>query len=205
LILYSTVYSSIDLKGIGDQLPSNFMAELSTETMKKFKYNFHSASFHLMTGVVTAMRTLAGHLVNVISEEEDHEILLLKTVKDFIFDLYKDSSKEFSELLHEIGLRVPDPNPDNILCLAELPLTATYSCLKLFIHWVDEGFYDFNTLPFVFKATLDSEDVMALEQLQGKWSGTPADLMKVLEEFTDILHHSEQHIIQADETVSIIV
>lgn len=196
-----TVYSSADLRGIADQLPSSFKDALSTELMKKFKYNFHSASYHFLIGVVTAMRTVVGHLVQVIADR-NHENMQVKAVKDFILELYEDSNKQDNELFYEFGLRISDPNPDHIQCLTELPLTATYSCLKLFIHWVEEGFYDFNTLPFRFKAVLSSDDAISLQQLQEKWSGTPTDLMKELEGFIDVLKHSEQGITtQPDDAV----
>lgn len=207
-LFYRAVYSSVDLKQIAQQLPDSFKKPFSDELMKNYKYKFHSASYHLMTSVVTVMRTIVGHVVNVLSQREDQpERFQEKTVKDFIHELYNDSSnKQEKELLYEIGFHFPDPNPDHIRCLAELPLTDIYSCLKLFIHWVDEGFYDFSTFTFPFKASLSSADEEALEQLRNpeKWSGTYDDLMKQLEEFIDVLKHSESYIItsQAHETVS---
>ena len=158
-----------------------------------------------MNSVVTVMRTIIGHVINVISKgEPETETLLEKTVKDFIPDLCDNPNKQEIELFREIGFQFPDPNRDHIRCLTELRLTAIYGCLKLFIHWVDEGFYDFNTLTFPFKTSLDLGDKAILEQLPEIWKGTPDDLLQQLEEFIDVLKHNEEYIItlQAHETVS---
>lgn len=201
---YSAVYSSTDLDGIAKQLPESFKTPFSAELMKKYKYEFHSASYHLMTSVVMVMRTIVGYLVNFLSQgEEQTERLQEKTVKDFILELYNVTDKTEKELLIRIGFQYQNPNPDHIRSLAELPLTSIFSCLELFIHWIDEGFYDFNNLTFQFKASFSSDDEAVLEQLPEKWSGTPEDLLKQLDEFIDVLKLSEPHITsQAHETVS---
>ena len=157
-----------------------------------------------MNSVMTVMRNIIGHVVNVISKgEPETERLLEKTVKDFIPDLCNNPNKQEIELFHEIGFQFPDPNPDHIRCLSELPLTTIYSCLKLFIHWVDEGFYDFNTLSFPFKTSLGLGDKEILDQLPEKWNGTPDDLLQWLEKFIGVLKHNEEYItLQAHETVS---
>lgn len=202
-IYCSTIlYTFGDLKVMAEQLSTNFKADLSKEFMKKIRYQFHSASYHLMTGVVMVLRTVAGHLLNAVSEKEE-EVLEKKTVNDFISEIYKDSNKEECELFHKIGLQVPDSNPDHNRCLAKLPLTATYSCLELFIKWVEEGFYNFSTLPFPFKASLSEEQKLVVENLRDKWTGTAADFMNGLEDFiVNVLKHSELSITkQHDETV----
>lgn len=199
----SIIDTSHDLKDISQHLPKNFKIALSDSLLKRFEYEFHSANYHLMMEVLTALRTVIGHLVKVLEEQEDYGDLEALTAPEFMLTLYKDFS-EPKDVLFEIGIQSDAASPLHFDCLAGLPLTATYSCLKLFFRWVDEGFYDFCALPFQFKVHLSDQDQLDIEQLPAKWSNTLGELIKELQQLVDVLKHSEQNIItHVDETINV--
>lgn len=152
-----------------------------------FEYEFHSAEYHLMIEIVTALRTIMGHLVKALGEGWE-DCNGTKAVK-FALSLYKHLEKE-NDLLYEIGVR--HASPSHLHCLADLPLTATYSCFNLFFTWVDEGFYDFSTLPFPLKMHLSKGDQLAIECLPSRWNSTTTEL---LDDLIYVLKQSEQDII----------
>jgi hypothetical protein len=171
-----------------EQLPDSFKLPLPDPLIKRFEYEFHSAGYHLMIEVVTALRTVCGHLVKALNEgHEDYGDLEKETAPEFMLNLYEHLKKD-SDVLYEIG--VQNASPAQLHCLVDLPLTSTYSCLKLFFRWVEEGFYDFSTLPFPFKVHLSYQDQMAVEQLRLKWSSTLSELVKELQQLIDVLKHS---------------
>lgn len=157
--------------------------------MKSFEYEFHSADYRLMIEVVTGLRTIMGHLVKVL-DEESKDLGNLKSEKALQF--MQNLHKQDTNVLHEIG--VQNASQLHLDCLANLPLTVTYSCLRLFFRWVEEGFYDYSTLPFPFKVHLSDQDRLTLEELPLKWDGTISELMNDLQKLIDALKHSERDI-----------
>ena len=142
--------------------------------------------------VLTALRTVAGHLTKALEDsEKDMNDLQKATIFDFIHGIY-ECTMNVNDVMRDIGIL--NASTSHLRCLAKLPLTATYSCLKLFFHWVDDGFYDFCTLPFHLKVHLDPKDQLEIENLYTKWHSTSAELMKGLQELVDVLKHSEQDI-----------
>lgn len=127
-----------------------------------------------------------GHLVKALGEET--EDLKSQKALQFMQSLYGQES----DVLHDIGMQ--NVSQSRLRCLDDLTLTATYSCLKLFFHWVDQGFYDFRALPFPLKAHLSKQDHQALKELPLKWKSTIFELMNELLKLTDVLKHSEPDI-----------
>ena len=172
-----------------ERLPNTFKAALPGPLMKRFEYDFHSADYHLMIEVMTALRSVTGHLVKALEEgREDYGNLENQTAPEFMLNLYEHLKKD-SDVLYEIG--VQHASPSHLGCLADLPLPATYSCLRLFFRWVEEGFYDFSTIPFPFKAHLSYPDQQTIDQLRFKWASTVNELKKELQQLVDVLKHSE--------------
>ena len=64
-ILYSVVQATLDLEDIDFRLPDDFKETLTDNLQKRFEYEFHSASYNEMIEVITALRTVCGHLVKV--------------------------------------------------------------------------------------------------------------------------------------------
>lgn len=171
------------------KLPNSFKDDLPR--VKYFEYEFHSANYHLQIEVLTALRTVAGHLTKALESPETESDLKKATILDFMHGIY-ESTMSMSDVMREIG--IVNASTSHLRCLAKLPLTATYSCLKLFFHWVDDGFYDFCMLPFHLKVHLESKDQLEIENLHTKWHSTPAELTKGLQELVDVLKHSEHDI-----------
>ena len=190
----SMMYTALDLQDMTDSLPENFKASLSGALLKRFEYEFHSASFHLMLEVVTALRTVVGHTIKSLQEtrQEDTVSLEMQKVPEFMLNLYEHLTKE-REVLYEIGIQ--SASPSHISCLAELPLSSVYCCLKLFFGWIEEGYYDFSALPFAFKVHMSYQDKSVVDQqLRLKWQGSVPDLLEELQNLIDVLKHSEQDI-----------
>ena len=91
-----------------------------------------------------------------------------QTVSYFLLSLY-GGLESAKEVLNEIGIL--KLNLSQLTCLSELPLASLYCCLKLFATWMEEGMYDFSTLPYTIKAHLSTEDHTVLKAIPQKWDG----------------------------------
>ena len=141
------------------------------------------------------LRMVIGHLTKALLEgpNGDYGDLENEAVPDFMLNLYEHLKKN-NDVLREIGIQ--SAQPSHLACLADLPLTAAYSCLTLFFGWVQEGFYDFSSLPFPLKVHMCDEDrLLLVEQLRPCWQRSVEDLKEELQQLTDVLKHSEQDII----------
>ena len=83
-----------------------------------------------------------------------------------------------------------------LACLSSVRLCFLFSTLELFVRWVKEGLYDFNSLPMALKVHLTEEDSTLLEQLPKRFPGTSSQLLLELKELSDILLHIESHLIK---------
>lgn len=92
-----------------------------------------------------------------------------QTLPDFLFSLYGGHNKK-KEVLSEIG--ICKLNFTQLTCLLELPLANLYHCLSIFATWMEDGIYDFATLPYTIKAHLTPEDLAILKSIPLIWEGT---------------------------------
>ena len=83
-----------------------------------------------------------------------------------------------------------------LACLSSVRLCFLFSTLELFVRWVKEGLYDFNSLPMALKVHLTEEDSTLLEQLPKHFPGTSSQLLMELKELSDVLLHIESHLIK---------
>lgn len=97
-----------------------------------------------------------------------------QTLSDFLLSLY-DGLDSIKDVLSEIGVR--KLSATQLVCLSELPLTNLYHCLKMFFTWIEEGMYDFSTLPYTIKAHLNSEDLSTLKAIPHNWEGIVCNYM----------------------------
>ena len=58
-----------------------------------------------------------------------------------------------------------------LACLQALKLPYLYSTLELFVHWIQDGIYDFHHLPLVMKKHLEDRDIEKLQEVIGKYDG----------------------------------
>ena len=91
-----------------------------------------------------------------------------QTLSDFLLSLY-DGLNTKKEVLSEIGLR--KLNATQLTCLSEMPLANLYHCLNIFATWMEDGMYDFATLPYTIKAHLSPEDLAILKAIPLNWEG----------------------------------
>ena len=198
---------STDLEQLEKYLPDTFKAPLSLSLQKHFELEFYSASYDILLEVMTALKTVVNYLIKALSEEScEKEKLKEKTATRFMLELYKDMSKE-SEVLWEIGVR--NAKQSHLQCLYELPLTATYNCLELFLNWIDDGYYDFTDLPFPLKGHMSSryleESLPSSRSLEESLQKPgESSLMKELQHLADVLKRSEKEVIEAvDKTIEV--
>ena len=83
-----------------------------------------------------------------------------------------------------------------LACLSSVRLCFLFSTLELFVRWVKEGLYDFNSLPIALKVHLNEEDSTLLEQLPDSFSSTSSQLLAELKRLIDALHHIEARLIK---------
>ena len=91
-----------------------------------------------------------------------------QTLSDFLLSLY-DGHNTTKEVLSEIG--ICKLNATQLTCLLELPLANLYDCLNIFATWMEDGMYDFATLPYTTKAHLTPEDLATLKSIPVNWKG----------------------------------
>ena len=91
-----------------------------------------------------------------------------QTLSDFLLSLY-DGLNSIKDVLSEIGVR--KLSATQLTCLSELPLANLYHCLKMFATWMEEGIYDFATLPYTIKAHMHPEDLSTLLAIPHNWEG----------------------------------
>ena len=91
-----------------------------------------------------------------------------QTLSEFLLSLY-DGLSSIKDVLSEIGVRTLSAT--QLTCLSELPLANLYHCLKMFANWMEEGIYDFATLPYTIKAHLRPEDLSTLIAIPRIWEG----------------------------------
>ena len=80
--------------------------------------------------------------------------------------------------------------------LSSTKLSLLFSTLKLFVEWVKDGMYDFNTLPITLKVHLSKHDHGILKQIPDKYSGTPSNLLEEMKGLVDALLQTEPQIVK---------
>lgn len=115
----------------------------------------------------------------------------LQTVSQFMATLYTEISDE-NTILEQLGIK--GLTPAQLAYLNDLPLKSSVSCLLMFTNWVEEGLYDFCTLPFSLKVHISDEDKVVVEQeVMKTWKGSTRDLLVEICELMDVLKHSENN------------
>ena len=76
---------------------------------------------------------------------------------------------------------------------AGLHLTKIFQTLRIFVHWTEEGRYDFCSMPFVAKMPMSLPDEDAIMQIQDQYDGegislTPALYIAYLNMYNTLVH-----------------
>ena len=197
ITLPSILYRLIELQEFSDHVPDTFKADLTVDQTMNIELEFHSASYHLLIEVQTALKTVIGHLIKSLTKDDldsgmNDKTLEKQTISDFLRHIYGDSESSIDDIFVKIGITMESCT--HIRCLADLPLVTTYSCLGLFVNWVEKGFYDYSTLPYHLKKHMDPDDNETLERTVDEWQGKKEDLMEELHELTKALNECEQNL-----------
>ena len=59
------IRATLDLEEIGYRLPDEYKEPLSANLNKRLEYEFHSCGYNNLIEIITALRTVCGHLVKV--------------------------------------------------------------------------------------------------------------------------------------------
>ncbi len=59
------IRATLDLEEIGYRLPDEYNEPLSAILSKRLEYEFHSCGYNNLIEIITALRTVCGHLVKV--------------------------------------------------------------------------------------------------------------------------------------------
>ena len=190
ILLYSTL-SRYALQELTKLLPDTFKEPISDKLRKRFEYEFHSASYDIITEVLSALRVIVANLSKALQECRGGDLDKINAL-EFIKTYYEDLHDQ-EEVLREIGIQ--GATTAHLKCLESLPLVATYSCFEFFYNYAKEGHYDFIAVPYRFKAQLSDQDQSTLEQIRTTWPSTTNELLKELQQLVDALKHSERNII----------
>lgn len=128
-----------------------------------------------------------------LMENESSESLKHLTIPEYLLKLYdhiNGPERVLKEILYIESLSFPQ-----LECIIDLQLLNLHDCLVLFGTWVIEGLYDFSSLPFPLKSRMRDEDRTLLDNLPGRWDGTPSELTAELKSLNETLKQSEAEII----------
>ncbi len=128
-----------------------------------------------------------AHLMN--DDEEDlNKLSLPQFMMEYVYEHLSDPQK----VLHEIGITPNSLKHSQLVCLIDIPLPSVYACFQRFVHWVDNGVYDFCNLPLTIKVHLSEENLTFIElELRDKWTGTTRELESEVKQMIEVLKHSE--------------
>ena len=122
-------------------------------------------------------------------------LTLPKFMLDYVYKHLTDPNK----VLAEIGITPNSLKHSQLTCLIELPLPYVFSCLKQFVNWIDEGVYDFCTLPFALKTHMTERDSSFIKQkLRRQWTGSHGDLVKEVKQLIEVLKNLQDDITKVD-------
>lgn len=178
---------NISVEMFSDRLKdAAFKIPLPDNYKKSIEHEYQSATLQLLDEMITALAIVLGNLVKELDKLNGSiESIREKSALDFIISVFSDSQKKDIEILREIQLRTISESQLN--CLRELPVTATYSCLKHFIDWVEIGFYDFCMIPSQFRAHMAPKDKKMLDELNvDKLKENFLDIEKFKQELIDL-------------------
>lgn len=114
-----------------------------------------------------------------------------------VVHVYAEKLQDPRKVLTEIGITSSSLNDSQLKCFIDLPLTSVFSCLQQFVKWVDQGAYDFCSLPFTLKSPMKEEDTHKIEhELRARWTGSLSDLVREVEVLINTIKHSENDIIK---------
>lgn len=189
---YRSVCTLNDLQGIGEQLTEPFKAPITEEIVRQLEYEFHSANHTIMSEVAVGLQTVTGHLIKTIDEfENDINVLKIKSIAQFLLFLFKNKDN-YITAFNEIGIQ--NAQPSHLSCLADISISVTFNCLKLFVKWLDEERYNFCSLPFPLKVHMTPQDEASILNIHQSWKGNIVDLMECLHQLMEVLKHSESDI-----------
>ena len=137
----------------------------------------------------------------IIEDDEslNRQELINLTLSDFLNQrIYAyDPDIDPVEVLSKVGIAPDLLKHSQLDCLVDLPLPTVYSCLRLFVQWVDQGVYDFCNLPLTLKVHLSETDRVFFERdLRDQWTGLVNELEAEVKQMIEILKHSENDIIK---------
>ena len=140
---------------------------------------------------------MTSHVVNYtqefVGQLQPRQELEKMTVSQFMLEHYEGTSDQKEhEVLNEIG--ITSLNSTQFHCLIQLPLTCSIDCMLNLATWVEEGLYEFSSLPFPLKVHMSDDDRIAIEELGEKWTGSTGDLISEVKQLIDVLKHSERDI-----------
>ena len=56
-------------------------------------------------------------------------------------------------------------SPDQLSCFLDMNLQNVYHALQVFVQWIEDGYYDFRSLPYATKSHLSEDDEQKLQHL----------------------------------------
>jgi hypothetical protein len=178
-----------------DSLSPSLRLPLPQAKERQLEFEFHSASYHLLTEIVVGLRTAIGHMIKVIPmEEEISQDILDMTLKQFMLNEYDYPTPDITNVFIEIGIK--SLSNSQIKCLQSFRLPYLYSILTLFLDWVKDGTYDFSGQPLALKVHLSQEDVSSLDNIIHQFPGSTSHLLSELKGLNEVLLHVEAHLIK---------
>lgn len=126
---------------------------------------------------------------------EDVDDLDTLTLPKFMMEYVYEHITDPIKVLTEIGITPNTLKHSQLVCLIDTPLPFVFACFECFVHWVDNGVYDFCNLPLAIKVHLSEADMNFFElELREKWTGTTVELEAEVKQMIEVLKHSESDI-----------
>jgi hypothetical protein len=162
------------------------------------EFELFSLKYEILVEMALALKTITEHVKQKLAEEKiiKADIIDLK-VGDVLPMLVYGSKNKNSNNLHkvfdELGMkRLQDSQQ---LRIADIPMRCLFTTLEIIIKWINEGIYNFHTLPKSMKCLLKKEDRNQILALHKNAKINANELLNKLKSIEEVLMHSEQYFI----------
>ena len=98
--------AAYSLSSMEENLHKSLQLQLPDGLEKRLEYEFHSASYHLLTDIVVGLRTILGHMIKVIpTEDQLSQQIEDMTLRSFMLNEYENLNEDAPNVFIEIGIK----------------------------------------------------------------------------------------------------
>lgn len=114
-------------------------------------------------------------------------------ISKFMLSVY-DTIQCEKEVLQKLG--ICSLSDSQYHCLLNITTASLYECLKLFIHWVDYGYYEYCTMPQSLKDEMTESDVKDVTNIVGTAGDDAQSMISEMDGLLQATDHCQDYLCQ---------